>query len=86
LRTGPVGRAKEITIMRTPNFYLLPDISKLMKSLTFARSVIIPPMRQIINAYKILVGKPEGKIPLRKPMLKWVDDIRMNPENFGMSV
>jgi hypothetical protein len=30
------------------------------------------------NAYRILVGKPEGKIPLRKPKRRWVDNIKMN--------
>jgi hypothetical protein len=30
------------------------------------------------NEYKVLVGKPEGKIPLGRPRLKWVDNIKMN--------
>jgi hypothetical protein len=29
------------------------------------------------NAYKILVGKPEGKRPLEKPRRRWEDNIRM---------
>jgi hypothetical protein len=28
-------------------------------------------------AYRILVRKPEGKRPLRKPKRKWVDNIKM---------
>jgi hypothetical protein len=28
------------------------------------------------NAYKVLVGKPEGKTPLGRPRRKWVDNIR----------
>jgi hypothetical protein len=28
--------------------------------------------------YKVLVGKPEGKIPLGRPRLKWVDGIKMD--------
>jgi hypothetical protein len=27
------------------------------------------------NAYRLLVGKPEGKRPLARPRLKWVDNI-----------
>jgi hypothetical protein len=27
------------------------------------------------NAYRILVGKPEGKIPLGRPRRRWVDNI-----------
>jgi hypothetical protein len=30
------------------------------------------------NAYRILVGKPEGKIPLGRPNRRWVDDIKMD--------
>jgi hypothetical protein len=28
------------------------------------------------NAYRILVGKPEGKRPLGRPRRRWVDNIR----------
>jgi hypothetical protein len=30
------------------------------------------------NAYRILVGKPEGKRPLGRPGCKWVDNIKMD--------
>jgi hypothetical protein len=30
------------------------------------------------NAYRILVGKPEGKRPLGKPRHRWVDNIKMD--------
>jgi hypothetical protein len=30
------------------------------------------------NAYRILVGKPEGKRPLRIPRRRWVDNIKMD--------
>jgi hypothetical protein len=30
------------------------------------------------NAYRLLVGKPEGKSPLRRPRRRWVDNIRMD--------
>jgi hypothetical protein len=29
------------------------------------------------NAYRLLVGKPEGKRPLRRQRRRWVDNIRM---------
>jgi hypothetical protein len=29
------------------------------------------------NAYRLLVGKPEGKRPLGRPRRRWVDNIRM---------
>jgi hypothetical protein len=34
-------------------------------------------------AYRLLVGKPEGKIPLRRPRCRWVDNIRMDLVEVG---
>jgi hypothetical protein len=30
------------------------------------------------NAYRILMGKPEGKRPLGRPRRRWVENIRMD--------
>jgi hypothetical protein len=30
------------------------------------------------NAYRILVGKPEGKRPLERPRRRWEDNIKMD--------
>jgi hypothetical protein len=35
------------------------------------------------NVYRLLVGKPGGKRPLGKPRRRWVDNIRMDPLEFG---
>jgi hypothetical protein len=35
------------------------------------------------NAYRILVGKPEGKRPLGRPRRRWVDDIKMDLREIG---
>jgi hypothetical protein len=35
------------------------------------------------NAYRLLVGKPEGKIPLGRPRRMWVDNIRMDLGEVG---
>jgi len=32
------------------------------------------------KAYNILVGKPEGKRPLRKPRRRWEDNIRIGKQ------
>jgi hypothetical protein len=29
------------------------------------------------NAYRVLVGKPEGKRPMGRPRSRWVDNIKM---------
>jgi hypothetical protein len=35
------------------------------------------------NAYRILVGKPEGKRPLGRPRCRRVDNIKMNHREIG---
>jgi hypothetical protein len=35
------------------------------------------------NEYRILVRKPEGKRPLRRPRRRWVDSIKMNLRETG---
>jgi hypothetical protein len=36
------------------------------------------------NAYRILVGKPEGKIPLGRTRRRWVDNIKIDlVERYG---
>jgi hypothetical protein len=35
-------------------------------------------MGDIRNTYKILVGKPEGKKPLRRSRLRWQDNFKMD--------
>jgi hypothetical protein len=35
------------------------------------------------NAYRILVGKPEGKRPLGRPRRRWEDNIRMDLRETG---
>jgi hypothetical protein len=35
------------------------------------------------NAYRILVGKPEGKRPLGRPRLRWEENIRMDLREIG---
>jgi hypothetical protein len=35
------------------------------------------------KAYRLLVGKPEGKRPLGRPRCRWVDNIRMDLGEVG---
>jgi hypothetical protein len=36
------------------------------------------------NAYRLFVGKPEGKRPLGRPIRRWVDNIRMDLGGVGL--
>jgi hypothetical protein len=35
-------------------------------------------MREMRGVYRMLVGKPEGKIPLGRPRRKWEDNIKID--------
>jgi hypothetical protein len=38
---------------------------------------------ETMNAYRILVGKPDGKRPLGRPRCRWVDNIEMDLRKRG---
>jgi hypothetical protein len=42
-------------------------------------------MGEKINAYRLLVGKPEGKRQLGRPRRRWVDNIKMGLGEVGWS-
>jgi hypothetical protein len=37
----------------------------------------------ILTAYRILVGRPEGRRPLGRPRRKWEDNIKMDVQEVG---
>jgi hypothetical protein len=36
--------------------------------------------------YRLLLGKPEGKRPLGRPRRRWIDNIKMDLSEIGVSV
>ena len=40
-------------------------------------------IREERGAYRVLVGKPEGKRPLGRPRRRWVDNIRTDLQEVG---
>jgi hypothetical protein len=40
-------------------------------------------MRERRGAYSVLVAKPEGKVPLGRPMRRWDDNIKMDLQDEG---
>ena len=35
------------------------------------------------SVYRVLVGKPEGNGPLRRPRIRWEDNIKMDLQEVG---
>jgi hypothetical protein len=63
--------------------YSSPNIIGLIKYRTIRWAGDVARMGEKNNAYKILVGKPEGKSPLGRPRRKWVDDIQIDLREIG---
>jgi hypothetical protein len=43
-------------------------------------------MREKRNVYRLLVGKPEGKRPLGRPRHSWIDIMKIDILEIGLSV
>jgi hypothetical protein len=50
---------------------------RMIKSRRMRWAWYVARMGQKKNAYRILVGKPEGKRPVGRPRCRWVDNIKM---------
>jgi hypothetical protein len=68
--------AGEDYIMRS--LYASPNIIRVMKSKIFKWVVYVARMGEMTNAFRILVGIPEGKRPLGRPKHRSEDDIRLD--------
>jgi hypothetical protein len=58
------------------SFYSSPSIIRMIKSRTMRWAGHVARMGGYMNAYRILVGKPEGKRPLGRSRRRWVDNIK----------
>jgi hypothetical protein len=60
------------------DLYSSPSIIRIIKSKRMRWSGHVARMGEKRNAYRLLVGKPEGKRPLGRPRHRWVDNIRVD--------
>jgi hypothetical protein len=60
--------------------YSSPDIIRQIKSRRMRWAVNVAHMGEGRYVYRVLVGKPEGKRPLRRPRRRWEDGIKMDLE------
>jgi hypothetical protein len=65
------------------NLYFSPNIIRMIKSWTMRWAGHVARRGETRNAYRILVGKPEGKRPLGRPRHRWVDNIKMDLTEIG---
>jgi hypothetical protein len=65
------------------NLYSSPSIIRLIRSRRMRWPGHVAPMGKRRNAYRILVGKPEGKRPLGRTRRGWVGNIKMDLREIG---
>jgi hypothetical protein len=66
--------------------YSSPNIIRMIKSRRMRWAGHVTRIGETRNAYRILVGKLEGRRPLGRPRRRWVDNIKMDlkgPEHFS---
>ena len=63
--------------------YSLPDIIRNIKSRRLRWAGHVARMGESRNAYRVLVGRPEGKRPLGRPRRRWEDNIKMDLREVG---
>jgi hypothetical protein len=65
------------------NLYSSPDIIRQIKSRRMSWAGHVARVGQERKMYKVLVGNPEGKRPLRRPRRRWEDGIRTDFRDIG---
>jgi hypothetical protein len=65
------------------DLYSSPSIIRIIRLRRMRWAGHVARMGEKRNAYRLLVGKPEGKRPLGRPRHTWVDNIRMDLGEVG---
>jgi hypothetical protein len=60
------------------DLYSSPSIIRIIKARRMPWAEHVARIWEKRNAYRLLVGKPEGKRPLRRPRRRWVENIKMD--------
>jgi hypothetical protein len=68
------------------NLYSSPSIIRIIKSRRMRWAGHVTRMRVKRNVYMLLAGKPEGKRPLGRPRRRWIDNIKVDLLEIGLSV
>jgi hypothetical protein len=66
------------------SLYSSPNIAGVIKSGRIRCAGHVARMGRGRSVYRVLVGRPEGKRPLRKPRRRWEDNIKMDLREIGI--
>jgi hypothetical protein len=66
------------------DLYSSPNIVRVIKSTRMGWAGHMAHMGEGKGAYRVLVGRPEGKRPLGRPRRRWEDNIKMDLREIGI--
>jgi hypothetical protein len=85
-RDGVTGGWRKLYNEELHNLYTSPGIIRIIKSRRMRWAGHVARMGENRNVYRLLVGKPEGKRPLGRSRRRWMDNIKMDLLEIGLSV
>jgi len=71
------GKWRKLHSDELNDLYFSPNIVRMIKSRKIRWVGHVARMGESRGAYRVLVGKPEGKRPFGRPRLRWEDNIKM---------
>jgi hypothetical protein len=85
-RDGAAGGWRKLHNEDLHNLYYFPSMIKIIKSRRMRWAGHVARLGEKRNVYRLLVGNPEGKRPLGRPRLRWIDNIKMDLLEIALSV
>jgi hypothetical protein len=77
-RDEVIGEWRKLHNQELHDLYSSPSIIRIMKLRRMRWAWHVARMGAKRNAYRLLVGKPEGRRTLERPRHRWLDNIRMD--------
>ena len=82
-RDEVTGEWKRLHNEELNDLYSSPNIARVINSRRMRWAGHVARMGEESGAYRVLVGKPEGRRPLGRPRRRWVDNSRMALQEVG---
>jgi hypothetical protein len=77
-KNGVMGGWRKLHEEDLHNLYSSPSKITIIKSRRMKWAGQVARMGEKRKVYRLMVRKPEGKRPLRRPRRRWIDNIKMN--------
>jgi hypothetical protein len=85
---GPIreddGSWRELHNDELHSLYSSPNIVRVIKSRRMRSAGHVAGMGEGRGVYRVLVGRPVGKRPLKRPRRRWEDNIKMDLREIGI--